>query len=111
VLSSLGVALLLTSRLSHALSIVEATQGRRYVKLAVLEPIKPQIDKVSRSAVERSELLRSQYQLIVGEKFTPEMLVFLDEAACNRHTTNRTYAWALSSQRARRRDFFVRGQR
>jgi hypothetical protein len=69
------------------------------------------IIQVSRSAIERNDELRAQYQLIVGERFTPEMLVFLDESACNRHTVNRPYAWAPSSDRARRRDFFVRGQR
>lgn len=37
--------------------------------------------------------------------------MFLDEAACNRLTSNRLKAWAPIGQRARRHDYFVRGQR
>ncbi|KZP30735.1 hypothetical protein FIBSPDRAFT_669857, partial [Athelia psychrophila] len=40
-----------------------------------------------------------------------DMLVFLDESACNHHTTRRQYSWAASLCRAYQRDFFVRGQR
>ncbi|KZP12537.1 hypothetical protein FIBSPDRAFT_754756 [Athelia psychrophila] len=39
------------------------------------------------------------------------MLVFLDESACNHHTTRQQYAWAASSCRAYQWDFFVCGQR
>lgn len=37
--------------------------------------------------------------------------MFLDEAACNRLTSNRLKGWAPIGQRARRHDYFVRGQR
>ncbi|KAH7910742.1 hypothetical protein BJ138DRAFT_1101579 [Hygrophoropsis aurantiaca] len=67
--------------------------------------------KVTRAALERNEELRNQFQLLVGANLTTEMLVFLDEAACNRHTFNRPYAWSPAQKRARRWDFFVRGQR
>jgi hypothetical protein len=37
--------------------------------------------------------------------------VFLDESATNRHTAKRSKGWAPIGDRARRRDYFVRGQR
>ncbi|KAJ2911978.1 hypothetical protein MD484_g8431, partial [Candolleomyces efflorescens] len=61
-------------------------------------------------AIERNEELRLRYQALIAE-YLPEQLVFVDESACNRNTTKRNYAWAPSGTRARRRDYFVRGQR
>lgn len=66
---------------------------------------------ITRPARERNEELRLQYQADIGENYPPETLVFLDEAACNRLTTNRLKAWAPIGKRARRHDYFVRGQR
>ncbi len=48
---------------------------------------------------------------ILARTYPPETLVFLDESACNRLTANRSRAWAPIGQRARRHDYFVRGQR
>ncbi|RXW12687.1 hypothetical protein EST38_g13170 [Candolleomyces aberdarensis] len=67
--------------------------------------------KMTRPALERNEELRAQYQAFVGENYTPEQLVFVDESACNRNTTKRAYGWSPDGTRARRRDYFVRGQR
>jgi transposase len=47
----------------------------------------------------------------IGEHYPPRTLVFLDESATNRFTSQRTYAWAPIGDRARRHDFFVRGTR
>jgi hypothetical protein len=44
-------------------------------------------------------------------EYLPETHVYLDESACNRHTSNRSYAWAPLGDRARRHDYFVRGIR
>lgn len=43
--------------------------------------------------------------------YPAETLVFVDESACNRFTTQRKSAWALVGDRARRHDYFVRGTR
>jgi len=67
--------------------------------------------KIQRIAVERSEEARAEYQLIIGQLYSPETLVFLDESACNRHTARRTHGWAPIGDRARRHDYFVRGKR
>ena len=66
---------------------------------------------VTRPARERNEELRLQYQADIGENYPPETLVFLDEAACNCLTSNRLKAWGPIGGRARRHDFFVRGQK
>ena len=67
--------------------------------------------QITRPARERDEELRLQYQADIGENYPPETLVFVDEAACNRLTTNRKRGWAPIGKRARRHDYFVRGQR
>jgi hypothetical protein len=66
--------------------------------------------KVSRAAIERDEERRNQYQALIAD-YPPETHVYLDESACNRHTSNRGYAWAPTGDRARRHDYFVRGTR
>lgn len=67
--------------------------------------------KVSVSALEQNEDIRCQYLLTVGLGFSAEQLVFVDESACNRVTTRRRCAWAPIGNRARRHDYFVRGNR
>lgn len=49
--------------------------------------------------------------MIIGEHYSPELLVFADETHLNRFVTRRRFGWARIGLRARRRDFFVRGKR
>jgi len=49
--------------------------------------------------------------MIIGRHYQPHQLVFLDESHCNRHASRRPYAWSPVGTRARRRDFFVWGQK
>ncbi|KAJ2932941.1 hypothetical protein H1R20_g4170, partial [Candolleomyces eurysporus] len=67
--------------------------------------------QVSRAALERNEELREEYQILIAENYRPEQLVFVDESACNRNTTKRKFAWSPIGTRARRHDYFIRGQR
>lgn len=67
--------------------------------------------KVTRPARERNKELRLRYQADIGENYPPETLIFVDEAACNRLTSNRPKACAPVGSRARRHDYFIRGQR
>ena len=69
------------------------------------------IAKVTCPARERNEEQRAIFQADIGENYPPETLVFLDESACNRMTTQRNMGWAPIGKRARRHDYFVRGQR
>ncbi len=70
--------------------------------------MRPQITK---HAQERNELKRAQYRLTMGENYTPEQLVFVDESACDRRTYLRNRAWALEGLRACRKQYFARGKR
>jgi hypothetical protein len=45
----------------------------------------------------------------MGANYRADQLVFVDETGVNRHTGARTHGWAPCGERARRRDFFVRG--
>lgn len=67
--------------------------------------------QVTRPAKERDENDRAAYQLLIGHWYRADQLVFADESHVNRHVTRRAYAWAPTGDRARRRDFFVRGTR
>ena len=69
------------------------------------------VTEVSAPAIERNEERRALYQIRIAENYEPEQLVFVDEAGCNRITTKRSYAWAPLGWRARRRDYFIRGQK
>ena len=66
---------------------------------------------MTRLALERDEELQNRFQLMIGEQYQSDQLVFVDEAACNRHTSNRGQAWAPIGDRARKHDYFVRGVR
>ena len=67
--------------------------------------------QISHTAVERSEVDRANYKMLVGEHFRPGHFVFADESHFNRLTLRRSYGWAPRGSRARRRDFFIRGQK
>lgn len=61
--------------------------------------------------MERDEDARNEYQLNVGADYPPETLVFVDESACNRHTSKRAGAWAPIGDQARHHNYFVRRTR
>lgn len=44
-------------------------------------------------------------------EYHPEQLVFADESAHNRFTSQRDYGWSFEGDRARHRDFFARGEK
>lgn len=67
--------------------------------------------KVTRPAQERDEVDRAQYTLIIGSYYKAEQLVFVDESTFDKRSTRRAYAWAPINGRARRRDFFIQGER
>jgi hypothetical protein len=65
--------------------------------------------KVSRGAIEQSKEKRDNYEATVGDLYHDWQLVFVDESHCDRRTTQRRGGWAPIGDRARRRDFFIRG--
>lgn len=67
--------------------------------------------QITRPAIEQNEEERIAYKMKIGENYEPFQLVFADESAFNRMTLRRSFAWSQRGDRARRRDFFVRGKR
>lgn len=67
--------------------------------------------QLTRTAEEADPVAQAAYQMLIGDLYQPEQLVFVDESACNRHVVRRTMGWALIGDRARRHVFFVRGTR
>lgn len=67
--------------------------------------------EVTRPAREQNEVARLIYQMKIGTTYRARQLVFVDESACDRRTARRKYGWARIGDRARRRDFFIRGKR
>lgn len=67
--------------------------------------------QITKHALERCAEARAAYIIHIGNHYTPEQLVFVDESACDRRTTNRGYAYAIRGHRAIRKTFFFRGKR
>jgi hypothetical protein len=74
-------------------------------------PVWASIPIVARPAIEQNENDRAAYQLRIGIHYEPEQLVFVDKSAFDRRVSRRPYGWAPTGNRARRRDFFIRGKR
>ena len=67
------------------------------------------LSQLTRHALERSIVLRTQYTIDIATNYSSNQLVFVDESAADCRTTYRGYAWAFKGRRAVRKSFFVRG--
>ena len=65
--------------------------------------------QLQKPAAERNEEIRAAFRMHMGATYQANQLVFVDETGVNRNTSTRRYGWASYGERARRRDFFVRG--
>jgi len=61
--------------------------------------------------VERNELLRSSFIGKIGESYSPEQLIFLDESAKDEQSLSRGYGYAFANARAQKKVVFVCGER
>ncbi|RDB20344.1 hypothetical protein Hypma_012691 [Hypsizygus marmoreus] len=67
---------------------------------------------VSARALERDDILRSAFMNRIAEEVPdPAMMMFVDEAARNRRSSQRAKGWAFLGKRCVQRKFFVRGER
>jgi transposase len=67
---------------------------------------------VAAHALEQDDLLRSAFMnRIADEVPDPQMMMFIDEAARNRRSSQRPKGWALLGKRCIQKLFFVRGER
>lgn len=67
--------------------------------------------QLSKKAIERLEFKRSAYCVLIGELYSREQLVFVDESAMDRRLTYRTHGWALKGKRASKKGHFKRGKK
>lgn len=67
--------------------------------------------QLSKKAIERLEFKRSAYCVLIGELYSREQLVFVDESAMDRRLTYRTHGWAMKGKRASKKGHFKRGKK
>jgi len=67
---------------------------------------------VTTCALERDDLMCSAFMNRIADKVpNPDMLIFIDEAACNRRASARANGWSLVGRRCVQRRHFICGQR
>jgi transposase len=66
---------------------------------------------LSREAGERNEAVRLLWELDMAQYTDPEMFVFLDESAVDKHTVRRANGWSAAGTPAVERSTFLRGVR
>jgi hypothetical protein len=49
---------------------------------------------LQKEAYERNEIIRSHYLGIIGENYTPNQLIFLDESAKDERSLSRLYGYS-----------------
>ena len=69
------------------------------------------LQKLQKEAYERNEIIRSHYLGIIGENYTSNQLIFLDESAKDERSLSRLYGYSPRSTRACKKVVFIRGKR
>ena len=67
--------------------------------------------KLQKAALERNELVRAHYLAIIGDHFTQNQLIFLDESAKDERSLSRLYGYSPRNTPAQKKVVFVRGKR
>jgi hypothetical protein len=66
---------------------------------------------LQKAAYERSEIMRAHYLGVIGEHYTSNQLIFLDECAKDERSLSRLYGYSPRNTRACKKVVFVRGKR
>lgn len=66
---------------------------------------------MQKEAQERNEIIRAHYLGIIGEHYTPNQLIFIDESAKDERSLSRLYGYSPRNTRACKKVVFVRGKR
>ena len=66
---------------------------------------------MQKGAYERNEIIRAHYLGIIGECYTPNQLIFIDESAKDKRSLSRLYGYSPRNIRACKKVVFVRGKR
>jgi len=67
--------------------------------------------KLHKAALERNDIVRAHYLGIIGERYTPNQLIFIDESAKDERSLSRLYGYSPRNIRAHKKVVFVRGKR
>ncbi|UZO06843.1 uncharacterized protein OCT59_027150 [Rhizophagus irregularis] len=67
--------------------------------------------KLHKAALERNDIIRAHYLGVIGEHYTPNQLIFLDESAKDERSLSRLYGYSPRNIRAHKKVVFVRGKR
>lgn len=67
--------------------------------------------KLQKEAYERNEIIRAHFLDIIGEHYTPNQLIFIDESAKDERSLSRLYGYSPRNTRAYKKVVFVRGKR
>ena len=67
--------------------------------------------KLQKVALKRNEIVRAHYLAIIGEHYTQNQLIFIDESAKDERSLSRLYGYSPRNTRAQKKVVFVRGKR
>src|SRR5204862_3258141 len=67
--------------------------------------------KLQKAALERNELVRAHYLATIGDYYTRNQLIFLDESTKNERSLSRLYGYSPRNTPAQKKVVFVREKR
>ena len=67
--------------------------------------------KLQKAALERNELVRAHYLATIGDHYTRNQLIFLDESAKDERSLSRLYGYSPRNTPAQKKVVFVREKR
>jgi len=67
--------------------------------------------KLQKAALERNELVHAHYLATIGDHYTRNQLIFLDESAKDERSLSRLYGYSPRNTPAQKKVVFVRGKR
>jgi hypothetical protein len=66
---------------------------------------------LQKEAYERNEIMRSHYLGVIGEHYSPNQLIFIDESAKDERSLSRLNGYSPRGIRACKKVVFIRGKR
>ena len=67
--------------------------------------------KLQKAALERNKLVRAHYLATIGDHYTRNQLIFLNESAKDERSLSRLYGYSPRNTPAQKKVVFVRGKR
>lgn len=67
--------------------------------------------KLQKAALERNEIVRAHYLATIGEYYTRNQLIFIDESAKDERSLSRLYGYSPRNTPAQKKVVYIRGKR